>query len=167
MIDIKDIWEEDEESWNENLQDTLTKSIQEHPSELGIRHLANAHKAMQEMIEAYFDKRYKIDPEWRKEWSYSPSIKSIEINNDSIDLECSAPACGCGCSGYDHRTFTFPMEHLWNQEEALAGIKAEAEAKQRAAEEAKQRQEAESKKKQEEAERQQWAALAAKYGETK
>jgi hypothetical protein len=163
MVDIKDFFVEDKESWNENLQDILTESIRSNPTELGFKHLANAHQLFQELLKAYFERRYVIDPEWRKGWAYKPNIDRIECEFDRIEIKCSTPACGCGCSGSDSRTFRFPLSDLWNQDEILEGVKLKIEADKQAKVAAEQKRVAAEALRREEEDMRQLKELAAKY----
>jgi hypothetical protein len=75
-------------------------------------------------------------------------LDSYEINGDTITIKWEAPACRCGCSGYETHYRDIPIKYLWMSTEEIEADQASIkEAAERA------RAEAERQKKLKEAER--------------
>ena len=70
------------------------------------------------------------------------SSENIEVDGETVSLSWEAPACGCGCCGYETHRREFPIRYLWLSNDAIkAEEKAlkEAEARAKAEEERQQK----------------------------
>lgn len=131
-----------------------------------IRLMVAGQQTLRQLVEDYFKRRLKADPKWDgQEWNYRPDIDRIEFEGDTVEVECSAPACGRGCCGSDCHTYKFPLSDLWSDiDTILAGIQAKREAEAAAKAEAERLAEEKRKADQEERERRLFEKLQAKFG---
>jgi hypothetical protein len=128
-----------------------------------IRLLIGGAKHINQLAEDYFWKRYRVDPEWQREFRYEPSIH-VTIEDDTVSIHGEAAACGSGCCGSDTHTYEFPLEHLWLDQTSVLNdirVQAEKDAREKAEKEAKDI--ADARKRAEEADRKRLAELMAKY----
>lgn len=119
----------------------------------------------------YFDIIYSMRQDWKDVFSYSPSVDNLYFTETSVEISCSAAACGRGCCGYDYHTYSFPVEYLSLEvSELMEGVQKELDAlaeQKRLEDEREQAKEAEEARQaalaQEARERAEYARLQAKF----
>ena len=94
-----------------------------------LQQMAKGTEIIEDLAQKYFEASYSVDPEWREAFIYKPTIESIDISEEGVDLNLEAPACTRGCCGRDHQTHSVGWEELLQTPDQ---IKAAVEARLKA-----------------------------------
>lgn len=137
-----------------------------------LQDMARGTEIIEGLATAYFEVRYQADPEWQG-FVYKPGIEGIDISEEGVEINLTAPACTRGCCGSDYEQHFVGWEALLQTPEQIravveARLAAEEEAKRKEKEAAARKRKADKARREREKvvkERERLKELAAKYPE--